>query len=182
MNAIDIVILIPVLWGFWRGFMKGAIMEAATFVAFFLGVWGGMHLSDGVAELIHKWTDSTSPYIPLISFALVFVGILAAVFGVAKLVEKFVEKTALTIVNKLLGGAIGTLKFLMILSVLFFVVDKLEKNIEIIPATMKDKSLLYRPVAKVAPMIIPGMNESKFGKMIPETDSVRISGNDSLTK
>src|SRR3954470_15193921 len=127
MNAIDIVILIPVIWGFVRGFMKGAIMEAATFAAFFLGVWGGMHLSSGMADLIHKWTDSTSPYVPLISFALVFVGILAAVFGVAKLVEKFVDKTPLGIINKLLGGAIGTLKFLLILSVLFFVVDKLEK-------------------------------------------------------
>jgi len=138
-------------------------MEAATFVAFFLGVWGGMHLSEGMTTLIHKWTDSTSPYIPLISFALVFVGILAAVFGVAKLVEKFVEKIALSLVNKLLGGAIGTVKFILILSVLFFVVDKLEKNIEIIPAAMKDKSLLYRPVAKVAPMIIPGLVESKLG-------------------
>ncbi|HET6990290.1 MAG TPA: CvpA family protein [Bacteroidia bacterium] len=167
MNAIDIVILIPVVWGFVRGFMKGAIMEAATFVAFFLGVWGGMHLSDGMAMLIHKWTDSTSPYVPLISFALVFVGILAAVFGVAKLVEKIAEKSALSIVNKLLGGAIGTVKFLLILSVLFFVIDKLENNIEIIPRKMKDKSLLYRPVAKIAPMIIPGMSESKFGKIIP---------------
>ncbi len=164
MNAIDIVILIPVLWGFWRGFMKGAIMEAATLIAFFLGVWGGMHLSHGMADLIHKWTDSTSPYIPLISFALVFVGILAAVFGVAKLVEKMIEKMALSFINKLLGGCIGTIKFLMILSVLFFVTDRLEKNIEIIPVKMKDNSLLYRPVAKVAPMIIPGLASSNFGK------------------
>jgi membrane protein required for colicin V production len=164
MNAIDIVILIPVLWGFWRGFMKGAIMEAATFVAFFLGVWGGMHLSDGMADLIHKWTGSTSPYVPLISFALVFVGILAAVFAVAKLVEKFAEKSALSFVNKLLGGVVGSLKYLLLLSVLFFVIDRIENTIEIIPKTTKDKSLLYHPVAKVAPLIIPGMEKSDLGK------------------
>ncbi|CAN5309193.1 hypothetical protein BH09BAC5_BH09BAC5_25420 [soil metagenome] len=163
MNAIDIVILIPVLWGFWRGFMKGAIMEGATFAAFFLGVWGGMHLSDGMAGLIHKWTNSSSPYIPLISFALVFVGILALVFFVAKMVEKMVEKMALNFINKLLGGVIGTLKYLLILSVLFFVVDKLENNIEIVPKKMKESSLLYHPVAKIAPLIIPGMRDSKFG-------------------
>lgn len=163
-NAIDIVILIPVLWGFWRGFMKGAIMEAAMVIAFFLGVWGGMHLSDTMAGLIHKWTDSTSPYIPLISFALVFVGILAAVFGIAKLVEKLVEKMALSFFNKMIGGVVGTLKYLLILSVLFFVIDRLEKNIEIIPAKTKDKSLLYRPVAKIAPLVIPGMKNSDFGK------------------
>ena len=172
MNAIDIVILIPVLWGFIRGFMKGAIMEAATLVAFFLGVWGGIHLSDAMAKLIHQWTGSQSPYIPLISFALVFVGILALVFLVAKMVEKFAEKSALSIVNKILGGIIGTLKYILLLSVLFFAIDAIEKNLEIIPVAMKDKSLLYRPVSKVAPMIIPGMKESKFGKGIPSEDSL----------
>lgn len=186
MNAIDIVILIPFLWGFWRGFMKGAIMEAATFVAFFLGVWGGMHLSDGMAGLIHKWTDSQSPYIPLIAFALVFVGILAGVFFVAKMVEKFAEKSALSLVNKLLGGAIGALKYLLLLSVLFFVIDAIEKNIEVIPTKMKDKSLLYRPVSKIAPMLIPGMKESKFGKGISMSDSlmpdIHIKMNDSVGK
>ncbi|MDQ3110878.1 MAG: CvpA family protein [Bacteroidota bacterium] len=171
MNAIDIVIIIPVLWGFWRGFMKGAIMEAATFVAFFLGVWGGMHLSDGMAELIHKWTASTSPYIPLISFALVFVAILAAVFAVAKLVEKLVEKMALSFINKLLGGIVGTLKFVLILSVLFFVVDKMEDTIEIIPKETKNKSLLYHPVASIAPLIIPGMKSSYIGN-----DSLSVPG------
>jgi membrane protein required for colicin V production len=83
---------------------------------------------------------------------------------VAKIVEKIVEKTALTIVNKLLGGIVGTLKFLLILSVLFFVVDIMESTIEIIPKETKDKSLLYRPVAKIAPLIIPGMSKSDLGK------------------
>lgn len=139
-------------------------MEGATFAAFFLGIWGGMHLSEGLAALIYKWTSSTSPYVPLISFALVFVAILAAVFGIAKLVEKLVEKIALNLVNKLLGGVIGTLKFLLILSFLFFAVDTMESTIEIIPKKSKDKSLLYRPVAKIAPSIIPGLSKSNLGK------------------
>ncbi|MEO5643380.1 MAG: CvpA family protein [Bacteroidia bacterium] len=180
MNAIDIVILIPVLWGFIRGFMKGAIMEAATFAAFFLGIWGGMHLSDGMAGIIYKWTGSISPYVPLISFALVFVAILAAVFGIAKLVEKLAEKIALSLVNKLIGGVIGTLKFLLILSFLFFAVDAIEGTIEIIPKASRDKSLLYRPVARIAPMIIPGLSKSNMGKdSLSFGDSLMMRG-DSL--
>src|ERR1044072_8635976 len=75
-NFIDILILIPALWGFWRGFMKWVVMEVATLVAFFLGVWGGMKLSDLVAGWIRDGFDSQSPYIPLIAFAVVFVAIL----------------------------------------------------------------------------------------------------------
>ena len=174
MNAIDIVIIIPVLWGFWRGFTKGAIMAGTTLAAFFLGVWGGMHLSDWLAGLIKGWTGSESPYIPLVSFALIFVGILFAVYAAGKMVERIAEKTALGIVNKILGGVIGTAKFLIILSVLFFVIDSVEKKVEFVPPKMKEGSLLYKPVAKIAPAIIPGLKETDFGKMMPAPDSLGV--------
>ncbi|MBI3511141.1 MAG: CvpA family protein [Bacteroidetes bacterium] len=175
MNFIDIIIIIPILWGFWRGYTKGAIMAAATLVAFFLGVWGGIHLSDGISFLIKKWTGSSSPYIPLISFAFIFVAILFAVYAVAKMVDRFFEKSVLGFFNKLLGGLIGCFKFLFILSVLFFVIDSLEKRIEILPPKMKNGSLLYHPVARVAPAIIPGLKNTDLGKMLEHTDSINVS-------
>lgn len=174
MNFIDILILIPTLWGFWRGFMKGVVMEVATLLAFFLGIWGGMKLTDLVAGWITEWFSSESPYIPLIAFAVVFVSILIGVFAIAKFIEKSMEKTTLGIFNKLAGGLFGCLKFLLIISVLFFVIDAVEKSVTVIPPAVKDKSLLYRPVASVAPKVIPGLRDSDFGKMIPHADSTQI--------
>jgi membrane protein required for colicin V production len=174
MNFIDILILIPVLWGFWRGFMKGVVMEVATLVAFFLGVWGGMKLSDVVTGWIHDWTSSDSPYVPLIAFAIVFVGILIGVFAIAKFIERSMEQSTLSIFNKLLGGIFGCFKFLLIISVLFFVIDAVEKSVTVIPPAVKDKSLLYRPVSMIAPKVIPGLRESDFGKMMPNTDSANV--------
>jgi membrane protein required for colicin V production len=174
MNFIDILIIIPVLWGFWRGFMKGVVMEVATLVAFFLGVWGGMKFSDLIAGYIREWFTTESPYVPLIAFGLVFVAILIAVFALARFIDKSMEKSPLTIFNKLAGGAFGGFKFLLILSVLFFVVDAVEKSVTVIPPDIKDNSLLYRPVASVAPKVIPGLRESDLGKMIPDKDDVEV--------
>lgn len=169
-NFIDILILIPALWGFWRGYMKGVIMEVATLVAFFLGVWGGMKLSDLVAGWIRDLFDSNSDYIPLIAFAVVFVSILIGVFAVAKFIEKSMEKSTLSVFNKLLGALFGSLKFLLIISVLFFVIDAIEKSITVIPRPIKNNSLLYEPVAKIAPTIIPGLRDSDLGKMKDSVD------------
>lgn len=174
MNFIDILIIIPVLWGFWRGFMKGVVMEVATLVAFFLGVWGGMKFSDLIAGYIRQWFTTESPYVPLIAFGLVFVAILIAVFALARFIDKSMEKSTLTIFNKLAGGAFGGFKFLLILSVLFFVVDAVEKSVTVIPPEIKDNSLLYRPVASVAPKVIPGLRDSDLGKMIPNKDDVEV--------
>lgn len=174
MNFIDILIIIPVLWGFWRGFMKGVVMEVATLVAFFLGVWGGMKFSDLIAGYIREWFTTESPYVPLIAFGLVFVAILIAVFALARFIDKSMEKSPLTIFNKLAGGAFGGFKFLLILSVLFFVVDAVEKSVTVIPPDIKDNSLLYRPVASVAPKVIPGLRDSDLGKMIPKKEDVQV--------
>lgn len=172
MNAIDIVIIIPLLWGFWRGFMKGMIMEAATLAAFFFGVWGGMHLSESLAKLIRHWFDSTSAYIPLIAFAFVFVLILMAVFAVGKMAEKFAEGVALGFVNKFAGGAFGMLKYLFLFSVLFFVLDEVEEKVKIVPDKMKAGSLLYEPVSAFAPAVIPGLREIDLGGFAADTIEV----------
>ncbi len=182
MAAIDIVILVFVIWGFVRGFMKGAIMTAATLTAFCLGIFLGMRFSKDLAGFIASWSNSTSPYINLISFALIFVCILALVFLVAKIVEKFVTTISLGIVNKLLGGVLGTLKFALLASILFYAVDKVEKSVEIIPIEMKNQSLFYSPLAKLALVIIPGASENKLESLVPNVDSLIIKGKKAIGK
>lgn len=175
MHFVDLILIIPVLWGLYRGFMNGVIMEAATLSAFFLGTWGGIHLSDKMAALLKSWTGSESPYIPIISFSLVFVGILVIVFLTAKMVQRFVEDgIALGLVNKIAGAAFGGLKFALLLSLLLFVIDAVSNNPPLIPQKIKDESLLYKPAASLAPAIIPGLRESRLAKAIPNKDSVKV--------
>lgn len=150
-------------------------MEVATLLAFFLGVWGGMKFSDLIAGWIRDCFTSQSAYIPLIAFALVFVSILIGVFAVAKFIERSMEKTTLGFFNKLAGGIFGCFKFILIISVLFFVIDAIEKSVPVIPSATKNSSLLYRPVAAVAPKVIPGLRDSDLGKMMPDTDSAKVN-------
>ena len=85
MNYIDIILCIPLVWGLYKGFTKGLIIEAATLVAFGLGVWGGIHFSDFIAQKIKETFDWQSPYLPVVSFALTFLVIIIIVFLIAKL-------------------------------------------------------------------------------------------------
>ena len=162
MNYIDIIIIIPLLWGLYKGFSKGLIIEAATLISFALAVWGGIKFHDFLSVWMHDSLDWTSKYLPVISFAVIFIGILILVFSLAKLIQRFVKAVALGFVNKLAGGIFGMLKFGLILSVLIFVLNAIEKTIQVIPAETKKSSLLYEPIGKIAPMIIPGLEGSKL--------------------
>lgn len=174
MNFIDIVICVPLVWGLYKGFTKGLIIEAATVVAFGLGVWGGIHFSDYFANKLSLWFDWQSPYLPVISFALTFLIIIAFVFLVAKMIQRMVEGVALSAVNKTGGAIVGTLKFALILSVIVFVMDAIEESYPMVSFKTKEESLLYRPIGKIAPALIPALNKSKVAALMPKTEDVNV--------
>jgi len=170
MNYLDIIICIPLVWGLYKGFTKGLIIELATFIAFGLGVWGGINFSDYLANKFTEWFDWRSPYLPILSFALTFILIIAAVFLVAKIVQRMVDGMALTAINKIGGAIVGALKFALIMSVLIFVMDAIEESYPIISFKAKEESLLYKPVGKIAPTLIPAMSKSKIAEMVPKPE------------
>lgn len=158
MNYIDIILCIPLVWGLYKGFTKGLIVEAATIIAFGLGVWGGIHFSDYIANKISGWFNWHSPYLPIVSFAVTFLGIVILVYFVAKLVQRMVEGMALSAINKIGGAVFGALKFALVMSVIIFMMDAIEESYSIIPIKAKEGSLLYKPVGKIAPMLIPSLS------------------------
>jgi membrane protein required for colicin V production len=177
MNYIDIILCIPIVWGLYKGFTKGLIVEAATFVAFGLGVWGGIRFSDLVATRLKEGFNWNSPYLPVVSFALTFLAIVILVYFIAKLVQRMAEGMALGAFNKIGGAVFGALKFAMVMSVVIFIIDAMEESYPMISFKTKEESLLYKPVGKIAPALIPSLNKSKVASMLPKTDSVSVNVN-----
>lgn len=164
MNYIDIIIAIPLLWGLYKGFTKGIILEAAALIALGLAIWGAVKFHDFVTVWMRESLHWTYKYVPIVSFALIFIGVLIFVFTIAKLLERIVKAVSLGFLNKLAGGVFGILKFGLILSVIIFLLNAVERNYSFIPPDVKNKSLLYKPVGEIAPLIIPGLKESKINR------------------
>jgi len=166
MNYIDIILIIPLLWGLYKGVTKGLIIEAASIIALGLAIWGGIKFTDLLTAYAQQHWGWNTKYLPVVSFAVLFLGILILVYAIAKLLERAVKAAALGLLDKVAGGLFGMLKFGLIMSILIFVLNAIEKNVQLIPSEAKDKSLLYGPVGKIAPIIIPGLRESKIGEMM----------------
>jgi membrane protein required for colicin V production len=149
--------------------MKGLIIEAASFVAFGFGIWGGIHFSDFMAKKISGWFNWQSPYLPIVSFAVVFLGIIITVYFIAKLIQRMVDGMALSAINKIGGSLFGALKFAMLISVIIFVMNAIEKSYPLISFKTKEQSLLYKPMGMIAPTLIPSLkNDSALSFKIDE--------------
>jgi membrane protein required for colicin V production len=166
MNYLDIIICIPVAWGLYKGFMKGFILEVAMLFALLGAIWVAVNFSDFITCFAREKFGWNSTYLPVISFVSLFIGVLAGVFVLAKLLERSIDAASLGPVNKFLGALFGAFKFVLILSVVFFMIDAVEKSYPLLSSDKKAKSLLYKPVALIAPVVIPGLKESRVGEML----------------
>ena len=155
MNTFDIVLLGLLLFGFIRGLMKGLFVELASLIALIAGVYGALHFSHFAGNFLKDSVQWEEKYISIVAFAVTFFIIVIAIALLGKIFTKMANFASLGVLNKLLGGIFGILKFGVILSILLIIFDKLNRTI---PFTSKDitkESVLYEPVRDLAPMLFP---------------------------
>ncbi|WGH74915.1 CvpA family protein [Tenacibaculum tangerinum] len=157
MNTFDIIIAALLLFGFVRGLMKGLFVEVASLVALVAGVYGAIHFSYFIGDWLKNSVTWDEKYVSLAAFAITFVVIIVIIALLGKILTKIADFASLGILNKILGGVFGALKIGLILSVIFIFFGKMNDTIPFVKQETLDKSILYKPVKKIAPTIFPSI-------------------------
>ncbi|MDF1517971.1 MAG: CvpA family protein [Lutibacter sp.] len=155
MNTFDIIIAGLLLFGFIRGLFKGLFLEVASFIALIAGIYGAIHFSYFIKDLLAPRVSWEEKYITLVSFAITFIVIVVAITLIGKLFTKIADFASLGILNKLLGGIFGTLKIGFLLSVILLIFSKLNNKIPFLSAEQQESAVLYEPLKNLAPNIFP---------------------------
>lgn len=183
MNFIDILFLIPIGYGVYKGFKNGFIIEICTLLALLVGIYAGIHFSDGTANLLKTSWNIHSEYLPVISFTLTFLVVGAIVFFGGKMLEKVVDVAHLTPLNKFLGVLFGLIKILYLLSVFTVLLESYDEKGDFIKEETKTESMLYEPVKNISLTTIPRIKESTIfltNSLRAEQDSTGLSVQDIL--
>ncbi len=159
MNYIDIILGVLLLWGLIRGLMKGFFVSMASLVALVGGIYVSIHFSHVIGAYLQKFVDWQEGIMKLVAFAITFIIVVILISMAGKLLTKIADYAALGIINKFLGAAFGVLKFAFIASVILMLVDAVNQKITFIKQETLDSSILYKPVRKLAPMVLPGILE-----------------------
>ena len=149
MNFFDIIILIITILSFIKGVFKGFISELATLAALILGIVGSMFFSG----LVAKWLSDfvSTGLIPVVSFLVLFTGIVIAVHLLSKVVNKLLKAIALGWLNRIMGGIFASLKAIMLISIFIMVFDVFGFGTKIVTDKTREKSRLFIPVKNFAP-------------------------------
>lgn len=164
MNYLDIILLIPVLWGAWKGFRKGFIIEIFALLALFAGIYGAIHFSDKMSTMLTDSLDITSDYLPIIAFSLTFLLVGAMVYFLGRVLEKAISMVALSTINKFAGLIFGALKMMLVSSMLVIVLESIDEKNHFISKEFKESSLLYEPLRDMTFTALPAIQESQLFK------------------
>lgn len=146
MNKVDIVLLIPLLWGAFMGFRKGLVLELASLVGLILGIYGAIKFSGFTAEKLTEFVEVSEEWLGLLSFLITFIGIVFAVFIFARILDRTLKMVALGFVNRLLGLVFGLLKYALIVSTLMYFFENMNKKFKLTEDDFIEKSVLWEPL------------------------------------
>lgn len=146
LEYLDIILLIPLIWGAFIGFKKGLVLELASLVGLILGIYGALKFSSYTAEEISNHVDLDPEWLGMASFIVTFLIIVFAVFMLAKIIDKALKIVALGLINRILGLLFGLAKYTLILSCLLFLFENINSKFHLVDESIKEDSYLYEPI------------------------------------
>lgn len=155
---IDIIFVILVIMACIKGYRKGLVIALFSIVAFIIGIAAALKFSSVVAGWLSNSTNVAAKWLPVLSFALIFIAVVLLVNWGGKLIENAFKMVLLGWVNRLGGIIFYAALYIIIFSVFLFYGEKLEL---IKPETIK-ASQTYSFVQPWGPVVI-----DNFGKIIP---------------
>ena len=157
---LDVVIALPILWGIYNGYQKGLISQVLGIISLAIGIYLGIHHGDLVFFLFEGKVSDT--YIPIISFAIIFLTTVALGILLSKVIEKMLAFIQLKQLNKIGGIVFGVLKVLLFLLAGIYFFEKWDTKNSIIKSETKNESVLFPLLVETSSIILPELNNKEI--------------------
>ena len=155
---LDLIFAVLIVFAVLRGYQRGLIVGLFSLVAVIIGLAAAMKLSAVVAGYIGKAVKVSDEWLPIISFAIVFLIVILLIRLGANAIERTIEVAMLGWVNKIGGIVLFAAIYTVVFSVLLFYAEQ----VKLIQPETINKSVTYSFVQPWGPKAING-----FGSIIP---------------
>jgi membrane protein required for colicin V production len=155
---IDIAFFIVLLLAIFKGLRKGFILGIFSLLAFIIGLAAALKLSAVVAAYLQKNVVGASKWLPVLSFLLVFIGVILLVGLGARLIKRTIDFAMLGWLDRLGGMVLYIIIYTIVFSVLLFFGEKLH----FLKPEVIANSVVYKNVVPWGPKVI-----DNIGNIIP---------------
>ena len=150
MKIIDIILILILLFGAYRGYQKGLLLEILTFLALIIAIISAFHLLHSGVKWLSDYFSETK-LLPYISFILIFLLVFTGIFFLSKVLKRIIDYTLLGSFDKYAGALLGTCQIAFAVSMVLW----LSHNAHIdLPRSYTNGTFLYPNLVAFAPKIV----------------------------
>lgn len=143
MSYLDIIIVIPVIYGIIRGVMRGIVMEVFAIVGIILGIVVARVYAGDAATWLQQVSEWDINLLKPIAAFVIFILVAIACRLLAQLLTKLFKLISLGWINRLVGGIFGAVKWIIIIAVIITCIDMLDGVLHFIKPELKQNSFLH---------------------------------------
>jgi len=165
MEILDILLILPLIYGAWKGFQKGFIMELFTILALVVGLYAAFNFSDKFSKHM-EFGKEVHSYMPAISFIVLFLLVGAMVYFGGKALEQVLKIAQLSAFNKVVGATLGVFKWLYLTACILVFLVSFDKEEKMIKKANKENSFMYALNTGVLKYSLPGVKHTDLINVI----------------
>ncbi len=144
MNGFDILFLIVLLAGAWKGWMNGLLKEVLGLVGVFVGLYVAHLLYEQVGYELAPHIGTSPTIASIIAFVLIWIGVPVILGLLGSLLTKLLEWAGLDGLNDMGGALVSLVKYVLILGICCNVLS----ITHLVKEDSQQNSFLFEPLRK----------------------------------
>lgn len=155
MFVLDLLIVLLLAYGFFKGLKNGFIISLVSLIALIAGAYISLRFSFHIKAFLEPQVNWNPNVLTITAFVITFLLVLIGLHLLGKILTKLIDVLALGFLNKLTGALFETAKVLMIILVVFYFFDEINKNTHVISEDRLQKSVFYPCIQKASKVFNP---------------------------
>jgi len=148
MILIDILALAFLCWGAYNGFKKGFLIEIISLIVIILSVLLSFKFLSLGMEFVKNYFKTIPVFLPIISFALLFIGLFIVLYTSGKFIKNILTQSVLKDLDKGVGALLGLFKNAFIAGNIFWILEVVNKKVHFIDLTKSTLFPILVPISK----------------------------------
>lgn len=174
MGLLDIVIIVLLVWGAYKGWTSGFLRQLVSLLGFLVGLFIASLFYSTLGEYITPQIGTSPSISDFLAFIILWV-ITPIMLGFAATgITKVLKSLKIGWFNSLLGSVLGITKFIILLSCIFNAMAALH----IIDEKKREASHLYEPVKKTLTFLFNHVPYERIYEEMNTADTVFIERSD----
>jgi membrane protein required for colicin V production len=162
MKMLDLIILLPLIYGAYKGYKRGFIMSLFMLLAVIVGLYAAFHFTDLIVDYGKEHFEWSSKYSSPITFLSLFLVVGAGVYFGGKVLESVIKLAKLSVLNSLAGALLGLLQWIYFVGSLLLMLISFDQKEKIISKETKQQSYVLPVITAVLHGSIPGVSSSSL--------------------